>query len=63
MKKITESQYELTPHYLKGVFTDPNGLNPEWKGKRKLIEYTKNKGSCLLIEGVHFVVIKEERHE
>ena len=42
----------------KGVFSDYHGDNPEWKGKKTVMEgcLVKNASSKLLIEGVHFVI-------
>lgn len=60
MEQITRSQFLAIPKAYRGVYSDVQGVHPEWKGRRTA--FLPGHGTTLFIEGVSFEIVDEEKH-
>lgn len=60
MEQITRSQFLAIPKAYRGVYSDVQGVHPEWKGRRTA--FLPCHGTTLFIEGVSFEIVDEEKH-
>lgn len=60
---ITLEEYERTGNDFKGTYTDSQGTNPEWNGRKTFMpplgDESGHYSTCLLIEGASFVIDDE----
>lgn len=58
--RITLEEYERTGNDFKGTYMDYQGVHPEWKGRKTFVpplgDESGHYATCLLIEGVSFVI-------
>ena len=59
MEQITRSQFLAIPKAYRGVYSDVQGVHPEWKGRRTA--FLPGHGTTLFIEGVSFEIVDEMR--
>lgn len=57
MKKITKKEYNEIPKDYRGIYSDYQGTHPHLKGRKTMLSY-ENGATVLLIEGVHFEIVK-----
>ena len=55
MEQITRSQFLAIPKAYRGVYSDVQGVHPEWKGRRTA--FLPGHGTTLFIEGVSFEIV------
>lgn len=60
MEQITRSQFLAIPKAYRGIYSDVQGVHPEWKGRRTA--FLPGHGTTLFIEGVSFEIVDEEKH-
>ena len=57
---ISRSQFLAIPKAYRGVYSDVQGVHPEWKGRRTA--FLPGHGTTLFIEGVSFEILDDEKH-
>lgn len=55
MEQITRSQFLAIPKAYRGIYSDVQGVHPEWKGRRTA--FLPGHGTTLFIEGVSFEIV------
>lgn len=58
MEQITRSQFLAIPKAYRGIYSDVQGVHPEWKGRRTA--FLPGHGTTLFIEGVSFEIVDEK---
>ncbi len=68
MKRITESEYNAKPRSSRDVWTTERDDWPDWPqirhlhmGKRTMLDYDPKYGTVLLIEGMGFEIVPDDR--
>jgi hypothetical protein len=59
MYTITEQEYNAKHKDYKGVWSSDNIHGTNHDGKRTMLHYGEG-GTCLIIESVHFTIVKSE---
>jgi hypothetical protein len=61
MYTITEKQYNDKPNDYKSIYSSDFQHGTKLNGKRTLLTWLKREGTCLLIEGQSFEIVKTEK--
>jgi len=64
MKTISLKEYNKRyPDAEDNKYMDYHGDRPDLKGKRTMLEFIPNIGTCLLIEDLHFKIIGDKAND